>query len=1113
MNFRELLQAFDLKTLFITELGWDRYVFPKKELEQAGSFYPTSGIAQKRGMAVIAIDVSVAGLPSREQRQTIDKYIGSIVREHIIVYLDKQNKKQLWQWVWCENNQPVRYREHSYHNGQSGDSLMQKLQHLAFSIDEEDDLVISTVARRARQAFDVDRVTKQFYERFQKEHAIFLTFINGLSREGDAEWYASVMLNRLMFIYFMQRKGFLDGDREYLRNRLNSLRHSGATGEFLSFYRFFLIRLFHEALGAEARDPELEKLVGKVPYLNGGLFDVHELESAEVSGRVISIPDAAFERIFDFFDQYQWHLDERPLHADNEINPDVLGYIFEKYVNQKQMGAYYTKEDITGYIGRSVLLPSLFDSVRFECASRPELLGDAIYSLLKQDPDRYMFRETRYGFESGVVINAGEKPVPPMPATVIAGIAPDSLAQLVTDGPVKSVRLRSEWNRVADVSHALPTETWRDVIYRKQDYDLVRAMLVDEKVLSIDAMVTLNLDLQQFSQDVIDQVAGPALIMAFWKALTKLTVLDPTCGSGAFLFAALNILEPLYEACIERMESFLREENLSDDIDSATMTQFKDILKRVDSHPNRRYFNLKTIILKNLYGVDIMDEAVEICKLRLFLKLASQIEPRKEHINFGIEPLPDIDFNIRTGNALVGYATFEEARAAIRNRLDFDNVLEQVTKGASELQVAFDSFKSSQIDTPFSVVQKQILELKLSELEELLNRYLAKDYGVNPLDTLSYASWKESHRPLHWFLTFHGIVNFGGFQAVIGNPPYLEYSRVKGYKVFNLSTLKTANLYAFVLERSLALVSSQGRVGEIVPISLACSGAMSPLRDCLEASERSIWLSHFSNRPGQLFVGAQNRLTIVILSAKSDHMVNRKFSSRYYRWDARGGAREQLFPTLKYHEINARNESFHGLLPKVGSALVSSVLSKINSSRTIGHFASKNGDGIYWVRVPGYFCIFLLEPPMAHPEKGGKPRLRGEVNSISFENKLDRAVVHAVLNSSLYYLFFCVYTDTRHINPSNVSGFPFDLATFKSTTKVALSGLSAELTKSFRKNTSHWRKSGLLIDSVDARPCKPVIDRIDQVLACHYGFTEEELDYILNYDIKFRIGNVVDEDD
>ena len=79
-------------------------------------------------------------------------------------------------------------------------------------------------------------------------------------------------------------------------------------------------------------------------------------------------PTRPSSRLFDFFDDYQWHLDERPLRADNEINPDVLGYIFEKYVNQKQMGAYYTKEDITGYIAQNTVIPRLFDMARKDCA-------------------------------------------------------------------------------------------------------------------------------------------------------------------------------------------------------------------------------------------------------------------------------------------------------------------------------------------------------------------------------------------------------------------------------------------------------------------------------------------------------------------------------------------------------------------------------------------------------------------------------------------------------------------------------------------------------------------------------------------------------------------------
>ena len=78
------------------------------------------------------------------------------------------------------------------------------------------------------------------------------------------------------------------------------------------------------------RPKGLEVLLGNIPYLNGGMFDVHELELPGRYGKSIEIKDEAFEKVFAYFDQYQWHLDERPLKNDREINPDVLGYIFEK---------------------------------------------------------------------------------------------------------------------------------------------------------------------------------------------------------------------------------------------------------------------------------------------------------------------------------------------------------------------------------------------------------------------------------------------------------------------------------------------------------------------------------------------------------------------------------------------------------------------------------------------------------------------------------------------------------------------------------------------------------------------------------------------------------------
>ena len=362
-------------------------------------------------------------------------------------------------WVRREPGKPLSARTHEYTRGQPGDSLLQKLQLLFVSLEEEEaGLSVTQIAGRVRAAFDVERVTKTFYNEFDTHRKAFLKFIDGIAEVADREWYASVMLNRLMFVYFIQRKGFLDGDPHYLRNRLERMQAEQGKDKFYSFYRYFLLRLFHEGLGGKKRAPDLEKLLGSIPYLNGGMFDVHELEKPERYGKEIQIPDKAFERIFDYFDQYQWHLDERPLRADNEINPDVLGYIFEKYINQKQMGAYYTKEDITEYISKNTVIPFLFDAARKECKvafENPN--GPTVWDLLRDNPDRYIYPAVRHGAGSSRSRRKSPKGCDTAKPNLI--------------------ERRKGWNKPAPGEYALPTEIWREVVARRQRYEEVRQKL------------------------------------------------------------------------------------------------------------------------------------------------------------------------------------------------------------------------------------------------------------------------------------------------------------------------------------------------------------------------------------------------------------------------------------------------------------------------------------------------------------------------------------------------------------------------------------------------------------------------------------------------------------
>ena len=819
----QLLREFNLNSLFIDELGWDTHR-ASLEIQLDGQPQKLQAVAQKRGMVAYHCPMPAGtAFPEYAARRKIERQVAKAVHEHLIVFTDAAQTMQIWQWVKREPGKPAACREHDFHKLQSGEALIQKLQAIAFTLDEEEALVLTDVTRRARAGFDVERVTKRFYEQFQKEHAAFLKFISGITESTDQEWYASVMLNRMMFVYFIQRKGFLDGNRDYLRNRLDRCRQEKGRDKFYSFYRYFLLRLFHEGLGGKKRPPDLEKLLGRIPYLNGGFFDVHELETPERYGKTIQIPDEAFQRIFDFLDGFDWVLD--PAHRQSEpeskrpnepkkdeINPDVLGYIFEKYINQKQMGAYYTKEDITEYIGKNTVLPFLFDAARPKCKiafENPN--GPVIWDLLRENPGRYIYDAVKKGVEIT------------LPKEIEAGI--------------KDVSKRVGWNKPASSEFALPTEIWREVVARRKRYEEIRAKLAGGEVREINELITLNLDIRQFAQDVIENCEGPDLLRAFWHAIEKITILDPTCGSGAFLFAALNILEPLYEACLDRIKAFVAELDRSGEKHRPEkFSDFRQILDRVALHPSRRYFMYKSIILNNLFGVDIMEEAVEICKLRLFLKLAAQVEPDSAKDNLGIEPLPDIDFNIRPGNTLVGYATYEEVKTVVGGQLDFEKAMEKITIRAADLQQTFEAFRSRQTEGDGSVPTEDKLQLKkrLEALRDELNRYLAIAYGIKVTDKAAYSSWLKSHQPFHWFVEFYGVVTTGGFDVIIGNPPYVAAAKVrKSYVVKNLATDDCTDIYAWVLERNQNLLRTNGRTGMIVPLSLGFSGDFDSCRRLL----------------------------------------------------------------------------------------------------------------------------------------------------------------------------------------------------------------------------------------------------------------------------------------
>ena len=1093
MNFnrntvKRHLENFDLQTLFIEELDWD-HGGADTEVTIAGKTYALEAIAHKRGMVAYQyVADSDRALPDYPTRQKIERDVAKTVREHLIIYA--RADAQYWQWVKREPGRPDRSRQHIYARGQSGESLVQKLEQIAFALEEEEDLTLVDVTSRVRAAFDVEKVTKRFYDRFKKEHSAFLDFIEGIENLTDREWYASLMLNRMMFIYFIQKRGFLDNNPNYLRDRLERVRQQQGEGNFLGFYRLFLLRLFHEGLGQPEADraPALVALIGKVPYLNGGLFEVHDLERDHPE---IHIPDEAFEQIFAFFDAYQWHLDDRPLRNDNEINPDVLGYIFEKYINQKQMGAYYTKEDITGYISRNSIIPFLFDRARKACAIAFSPDG-WVWRLLSDAPDRYFHEAVRHGITYDLHSNADLVEKRALPPEIAAGL--DDIAK------------RDGWNEAAPPEYALPTETWREHIARRQRYEDIRAKLAAGAIASINDLITYNLDIEKFAQDVIASSEGPELIRAFWKAINAVSVLDPTCGSGAFLFAALNILEPLYVACLEAMRGFLDDlERLNRKHRPEKLRDFRQVLQQVEEHASERYFILKSIIIGNLYGVDIMEEAVEICKLRLFLKLVAQLDTYEQ-----IEPLPDIDFNVRAGNTLVGFTSLAQVKEALSSDLIKQLSLPQIEERAEKADRAFRQFRAMQteygMDASAFASAKLELRKRLTNLRDELDEYLAGEYGVKPKSRRAYQRWRDSHQPFHWFVEFYGIMHKGGFDVVIGNPPYVALKKV-GYTLPDYKSLKCGDLFALCCERSTYLNNnSYGSLAMIIPLNGYSTESMSSLRNFLLSSYSENHLSYFSasDQPASLFTGVRHRLMIFVNRRSSHKLVS---TTRFLKWFST--ERNFLFTSiLKRHSISSD-------LPansKLSSQIEESVLKKILEKPTLGIWRRKQSfedSAIYYHNAPVHWGkIFDFIP--FYQVGDDKPKMSSHIKRLFFLSKDMSKIVLCFLNSSLFYWWNWHFTNCRDLSIADIDRSRIDLSGFDQASIETFNKLSVSLMEDLKKNSKVYRRvsKGILtqFDSFYPALSKHIIDEIDRVLAKHYGFTDEELDFIINYDIKYRMG-------
>ena len=559
---------------------------------------------------------------------------------------------------------------------------------------------VSEWTRRWEEAFDVQKVTDAFFEDYT---TVFADLQNLLGKQTkDAAWahdFSLQFLNRIMFIYFIQKKEWIGNDKRFVKKLWDEYKNRVGTKD--TFYEEWLSILFFEAFNNKyqnraeylKRFPEsIHKAFASAPYLNGGLFYQNDLDDKHS----FHIPDNVFVTLFDnfsgtapgFLERYNFTISEdTPLDQEVAVDPEMIGKVYESLVNISSEGV--TGEDLRGKAG-------IFYTPRIEIDLMCRLsLTDWLTNQLGQE-NKGLIREAVFAYS---------------------------------------------------------TEEKREV----------------------DARLT--------EKNLWGKIDG---------AIRLITVLDIACGSGSFLVGMLLVLDDL-------------------------QARANKILGNQETAYQRR----KRIIGQSLYGVDVMDWAVHVAELRLWLQLMVETELHPAELK--LTPLlPNLSFKVRCGDSLVQevgginmglHTTHSELSPASKGKLTAlkgeklnyyqgqykDSMAERKKLERDE----FNIFRGILLEKQHSLMDEIVrLKRKIENPEpEQIELLSAPKQRAHQLD-IRAQNWskekeaKESELarikaavaemksekdvPFVWDIAFVEVFEGDrkGFDIVIGNPPYVRQEEI-----------------------------------------------------------------------------------------------------------------------------------------------------------------------------------------------------------------------------------------------------------------------------------------------------------------------------------------------
>ena len=881
--------------------------------------------------------------------------------------------------------------------------------------------------------------------------------------EHDERLFAITLLNRLLFVKFLETRGVL---REgFLKERVDA--YEAGSDEFTgNLYETQIRPLFYKLFNTpeDERDPKYrhdEKWFSDVPYLNGGLFRAAIRNEHQYSVNDRTLPVV----VRDLIEGSELDLE------GGRFDPAILGSVFEKTINhieqertQKDIGAYYTPNDVTQLIIEQSVDPKIRDSLveafveevpqdeTMAATIRGKLEGMALTEILRRIEER----EGYFGDPDAV------------------RRALDELRELKVVDPA------------CGSGHFLTSAM--DEVHRAQ-VSLLRCLSTGEEPTPEERYREKQaLALNCIYGVDVDSIAAEIAKLRVWLKIVEGNGWDESFGAlpdidvnitggnslvGLPMTGTFDDVD-VWSEDIREIEQRRLEYKREDVGDPRELERF--MAEEIRPELNREYLEMYSkpveTEIRSVEAFDGICDAIEGPNLYPAVQLLRVRHEDGEPLAEYEDDLEALGFTVYTKSAKIDVQEWENK---LKRMDEVDDHREQIEMELRRL-----------LEGPFvfSEVRRQPLTYDLDRV----------------LGT-----------PFHWIAEFPEVASKNGgrhtidFDVVLGNPPYGDLlSDAEKAFTSTYGTGEYNEISANFVERQLQLLDEEGYFGNITTLRLVYQSDIHAVHRALKRDLAVTRIACFASRPQSVFANAEVRAAIMSGKKTNPEDGGEIRTSEFVRFDSEN--RDEVFSSrLSYsnveglelgEQVGSPLDSY-SIIPKIGPVEISSILESLKES-SAAVFADEirddETDHVVWrKRHPRYWINPYLENLYPDDEK---PQ---DFEPMYFGSELKARTAFCVLQSSLFYLYWICYGNERDLNWGQIEAFPFPDDTEITNNRERISRLSDSLWDGMKKS---FEEEGV----IHTGRLKPLVNEIDELVGELYGLDEAEIEYLKNYHAEYGRG-------